>query len=58
MILKRISRRRWKARMMLGLWIPGMVVHAYGFEPPDGYVAEAHPDLDFWRIVKCGTMTA
>jgi hypothetical protein len=44
--------------MMMGMWIPGMVISAYGFEPPDGYVAEPHPDLDFWRIVKCGTMKA
>lgn len=58
MILKRISRRRWKARMMMGMWIPGMVVHAYGFQPPEGYVWELHHDLDFGRLVKCGTMTA
>ena len=57
MILKRISRRRWKSRMMLGLWIPCMVIKAYGFDVPDGYVGEEHPDLDFFRIVKCGTMT-
>jgi hypothetical protein len=44
--------------MMMGMWIPGMVISAYGFELPDGYVAEPHPDLDFWRIVKCGTMKA
>ena len=44
--------------MMLGLWIPGMVIHAYGFTVPDGYAAEAHPELDFFRIVKCGTVTA
>jgi hypothetical protein len=56
-IFKRISRRRWKARMMLGLWIPEMIVKAYGFEVPDGYVGEAHPELDFFRIVKHGTMT-
>ena len=55
---KNLSKRRWRSRMMLGLWIPGMVVHAYGFTAPDGYVAETHPDLDFWRIVKCGTITA
>ena len=54
---KNLSKRRWRSRMMLGLWIPGMVVHAYGFTAPDGYVAETHPDLDFWRIVKCGTIT-
>ena len=54
---KNISKRRWRARLMQGLWIPGMVIHAYGFVVPDGYAAEAHPELDFYRIVKCGTMT-
>jgi hypothetical protein len=55
---KNLSKRRWRSRMMLGLWIPGMVVHAYGFTPPDGYIGEPHPELDFWRIVKCGTVSA
>jgi hypothetical protein len=55
---KNLSKRRWKARLMLGLWIPGMVVHAYGFQPPEGDVWEPHHDLDFGRLVKCGTMTA
>jgi hypothetical protein len=40
--------------MMLGLWIPGMVVHTYDFSVPDGYNVEAHPEWDFFRIVKCG----
>jgi hypothetical protein len=40
--------------MMMGMWIPGMIVHAYGFEAPKGYVGEPHPKLDFWRVVKCG----
>jgi hypothetical protein len=44
--------------MMLGLWIPGMVIRHYGFTVPNGYDAEAHPDLDFWRIIKCGTTKA
>ena len=42
--------------MLMGLWIPGMVIHAYRFDVPDGYVCEAHPELDFYRIVKCGIM--
>jgi len=58
MVLKRISRRRWKARMLLGMWIPGMVIHAYRFEAPKGYAVEAHHELDFFRIVKCGTIVA
>jgi hypothetical protein len=42
---------------MLGLWIPGMVIHAYRFAPPTGYVVEAHPELDFWRIIKRDMVT-
>jgi hypothetical protein len=41
---------------MNGLWIPGMVVHAYGFKPPKGYTGEAHEDLDFYRLRKCQTV--
>jgi hypothetical protein len=38
--------------MMLGLWIPGMVIHSYGFIVPEGYTYEAHPEEDFYRIRK------
>ena len=47
---KNISKRRWKARLMMGKWIPGMVMHHYGFYnmPPDEF--ENHPTADFYRI--------
>jgi len=55
---KNLSKRRWRSRMMLGLWIPDMIIEAYGFTIPNGYVGEAHPELCFYRITKCATMTA
>ena len=48
---KNISKRRWKARLMMGKWIPGMVIHHYQFDVPDGYVAVSWPDMDFIRIM-------
>jgi hypothetical protein len=47
---KNISKRRWKARLMNGKWIPIMVIQAYHFSVPDGYLAVEHPDADFFRI--------
>jgi len=47
---KNISKRRWKARMMLGKWIPGMVIHAYGFDALYSEWLVQHPEMDFYRI--------
>jgi hypothetical protein len=50
---KHISIRRWKARLKLGIWIPGMVMFAYDLKAPDGYTLVPHPNpnLDFYRAV-------
>lgn len=48
---KNISKRRWKARLLMGKWIPGMVMHHYRFDAPDGYLAIVHAELDFYRII-------
>ena len=47
---KNISKRRWKARLMNGKWIPIMVIQAYQLSVPDGYLAVEHPEADFFRI--------
>ena len=48
---KNISKRRWRARLMNGLWIPGMVVYHYQFMAPAGYIMDGHPTMDFYRLV-------
>jgi len=48
---KNISKRRWKARLMMGKWIPGMVMNHYKFDVPDGYFFIVHTELDFYRII-------
>jgi hypothetical protein len=47
---KNISKRRWKARLRLGRWIPGMVIHHYGFDVSFGAVIVNHPEMDFYKI--------
>ena len=47
---KNISKRRWKARLLLGRWIPGMVIHHYGFDIAFGAVIVNHPEMDFYKI--------
>jgi hypothetical protein len=47
---KNISKRRWKARLLLGKWVPGLVLHHYRFYnmPPSEF--ENHPTADFYKI--------
>jgi hypothetical protein len=47
---KNISKRRWRARLLMGKWVPGLVLHHYGFYnmPPSEF--ENHPTADFYRI--------
>jgi hypothetical protein len=48
---KHISIRRWKARLRLGMWVPGMVIFAYDIQAPDGHTLVQHPELDFYKAV-------
>jgi len=47
---KNISKRRWKARLLLGKWIPGMVIYHYGFDQMYGNALVNHPEMDFYKI--------
>lgn len=47
---KQVSKRRWRARMMRGLWMPRLAVEGHSLSPPDGFVFVWHPTEDFLRI--------
>ena len=49
---KNISKRRWRARLLMGKWVPGMIMHHYRFYDlrPDQLVR--HPEMDFYRIAR------
>jgi hypothetical protein len=51
MRLKQVSKRRWKARMMKGLWIPCMVIEDYSLTAPEGYKLVWHPTENFVKKV-------
>jgi hypothetical protein len=48
---KNVSKRRWKARMMQGLWIPRMVVDRLSLTAPEGYTMVRHPEEDFLMVM-------
>ncbi len=50
MPLKPISKRRWKARLMQGLWIPRMVIEAHSLTAPEGCKLVWHPTEDFIKV--------
>ena len=47
---KNISKRRWRARLLLGKWIPGIVVYHYGFDDTYKEYLVLHPEMYFYRI--------
>lgn len=47
---KNISKRRWKARLLMGKWIPGMVIYHYDFGRIYNDALVQHPEMDFYRI--------
>lgn len=51
MRLKQISKRRWKARMEQGLWIPVMVIEMHSLTAPEGYKLIWHPVENFVKKV-------
>lgn len=50
MRLKPISKRRWKARLMLGLWIPRLAIEAHSLTAPEGGRLVWHPTEDFIKF--------
>ena len=50
MPLKRISKRRWKARLKRGMWIPRMVVERLSLTAPEGDRLVWHPTEDFIKV--------
>ncbi|KPK59046.1 MAG: hypothetical protein AMJ59_12800 [Gammaproteobacteria bacterium SG8_31] len=51
MRLKQISKRRWKTRLMKGLWIPCMVIEDYSLTAPEGMKLVWHHTEDFLMLV-------
>lgn len=47
---KNISKRRWRARLLMGKWIPGMIIYHYGFDALYAGWLVQHPEMDFYRI--------
>jgi hypothetical protein len=50
MRLKQVSKRRWKARLLLGLWIPRQVIERWSLTAPKGDKLVWHPGEDFVTI--------
>ena len=51
MRLKPISKRRWKARLRLGRWIPRLVIERWSLTAPEGCKLVRHPTEDFVKTV-------
>ena len=47
---KNISKRRWKARLLMGKWIPSMVIYHYGFDDQYGDALVHHPEMHFYKM--------
>ena len=50
MRLKQVSKRRWKARLKQGRWIPRMVIEAHSLTAPEGDKLVWHPEEDFIKV--------
>jgi hypothetical protein len=55
MRLKPISKRRWKARMMMGRWMPRLVIESRSLTAPEGYKLVWHHTEDFLMMVPLDT---
>ena len=51
MRLKPVSKRHWKARLMMGRWIPRLVIERWSLTAPEGYKLVWHPTEDFVKKV-------
>jgi len=50
MRIKPISKRRWKARLRLGRWIPRLVIERWSLTAPEGDKLVWHPSEDFIKV--------
>lgn len=50
MRIKPISKRRWKARLRLGRWIPRLVIERWSLTAPKGDRLVWHPSEDFIKV--------
>jgi len=50
MRFKQLSKRRWKARLMKGLWIPRQVIERWSLTAPKGDKLVWHPEEDFIKV--------
>ena len=50
MRIKPISKRRWKARLRLGRWIPRLVIERWSLTAPEGDKLVWHPTEDFIKV--------
>jgi len=48
---KQPSKRRWKARLMKGLWIPRQAIEGHSLTAPEGMKLVWHPTEDFVKKV-------
>ena len=48
--LKQVSKRRWKARLMRGLWIPRLVIEGHSLTAPEGCKLVWHWEEDFIKV--------
>jgi len=51
MRLKPVSKRHWKARLMMGRWIPRLVIERWSLTAPEGYKLIWHHTEDFLKII-------
>ena len=50
MRIKAASKRRWKARLRLRMWIPRIVIERWSLTAPEGYKLVWHPSEDFIKV--------
>ena len=50
MRIKPVSKRRWKARLRLGRWIPRLVIERWSLTAPEGDKLVWHPTEDFVKV--------
>lgn len=49
--IKPVSKRRWKARLRLGRWIPRLVIERWSMTAPEGCKFIWHHTEDFLMLV-------
>jgi len=52
--IKPVSKRRWKARLRMGRWIPRLVIECWSMTAPEGMKLVWHHTEDFMRLMPEG----